>query len=95
VARNGPTGPVWRCPFIGVARKWLAEGRNDAIRDTGKIVRETWIAPRAEAQKRVKQLFEQFPSGTYLTEIESWRSCRGGSVEVIVKRLDIPIDEAD
>src|SRR6478609_7738501 len=44
VARNGPTGPVWRCPFIGVARKWLAEGRNDAIRDTGKIVRETWIA---------------------------------------------------
>jgi hypothetical protein len=23
-------------------------------RDIGKIVRETWIAPRAEAQKRVK-----------------------------------------
>ena len=89
MARNGPTGPVWRCPFIGV------EGRNDAIRDTGKILRETWIAPRAQAQKRVKQLFEQFPSGTYLTEIESWRSCPGGSVEVIVKRLDIPIDEAD
>ena len=30
-------------------------------RDIGKIVREIWIAPRAEAQKRVKQLFEQFP----------------------------------
>ena len=63
--------------------------------DAGKVIRETWIAPRAEARKRVKWLFEQFPSRTYLTEIESWRSCPGGSVEVIVKRLDIPIDEAD
>jgi hypothetical protein len=64
-------------------------------RDIGKIIRETWVAPRAEAQKRVKKLFEEFPSGTYLTEIESWRMCRGGSIEVIVKRLDVPIDEAD
>ena len=37
LARNGSTGPVWRCPFIGVDRKWLAEGRNDAIRDTGLL----------------------------------------------------------
>ena len=26
LARNGPAGPVWRCPLIGVDRKWLAEG---------------------------------------------------------------------
>jgi hypothetical protein len=22
LARTGPTGPVWRCPIIGVDRKW-------------------------------------------------------------------------
>jgi hypothetical protein len=31
LARNGPTGPAWRCPLIGVDRKWLAEGQDDAI----------------------------------------------------------------
>jgi flavin-binding protein dodecin len=31
LARNGPTGPVWRFPFIGLDRKWLAEGQNDAF----------------------------------------------------------------
>jgi hypothetical protein len=64
-------------------------------RATGKIVRETWIVPGAEARKRAKQLFQEFPSGTYHTEIENWRICRGGSVELTVKRLDAPIDEAD
>jgi len=56
-------------------------------RPTGKIIRETWIVPGAEARKRAKQLFEEFPSGTYLTEIENWRICRGGFVELTVKRL--------
>jgi hypothetical protein len=56
-------------------------------RPTGKIIRETWIVPGAEARKRAKQLFEEFPSGTYLTEIENWRTCRGGFVELTVKRL--------
>jgi hypothetical protein len=63
-------------------------------RAVGKIVRETWILPGAEARRRAKQLFEEFPSGAYLTEIENWRICRGGSVELTVKRLDAPIDEA-
>src|ERR1035437_3332006 len=31
MARNGPTGPVWRCPLLGEDRKWLAEGRTGAI----------------------------------------------------------------
>jgi hypothetical protein len=31
VARNGPVGPVCRCPLIGVDRKCLADGRNGAI----------------------------------------------------------------
>src|SRR6267378_284283 len=30
LARNGPTGPVWRCPFVGVDRKWSADGQNGA-----------------------------------------------------------------
>jgi hypothetical protein len=31
LARNGPTGLLWRCPLIGGDRKWLAEGQNDVI----------------------------------------------------------------
>jgi hypothetical protein len=31
VARNGPIGPVWRCPLIGVDRKRLVGGQNDAF----------------------------------------------------------------
>jgi hypothetical protein len=31
LARNGPTGLLWRCPLIGGDRKWLADGQNDAI----------------------------------------------------------------
>ena len=64
-------------------------------RSTGKIVQETWIVPGAEARNRAKRLFEEFPRGTYLTEIVNWRICRGGSVELTVKRLDGPIDEAE
>lgn len=64
-------------------------------RKTGKVIRETWIVPHAEARKRAKQVFEEFPSSTYLTEIDSWRICRGGSVELTVKRLDTPIDDTD
>jgi hypothetical protein len=30
MARTGPTGSVRRCPFLGVDRKWLVEGQNDA-----------------------------------------------------------------
>jgi hypothetical protein len=30
-ARNGPDRLVWRCPLIGVDRKWLVDGQNDAI----------------------------------------------------------------
>jgi hypothetical protein len=28
--------------------------------------------PTAEARRRVKQMFEEFPSASYLTEIKSW-----------------------
>jgi hypothetical protein len=31
LARNGPVGPVWRCPLIGVDRKRLVSGQNDAF----------------------------------------------------------------
>ncbi|SHI05013.1 hypothetical protein SAMN05443248_7749 [Bradyrhizobium erythrophlei] len=31
MARNGPDRLVRRCPLIGVDRKWLVDGQNDAI----------------------------------------------------------------
>jgi hypothetical protein len=51
--------------------------------------------PQAAARRRAKQLFEEFPSATYLTEIEAWRTSPGSTVELTVKRLEAPIDEAD
>jgi hypothetical protein len=66
------------------------------IRKAGEVVRETLRMPSAEARKRVKRLFEEYPSAAYLTEIESWRELgRGGVVEFTMKRLDSPIDDTD
>ena len=44
MARNGPTGPVWRCPLLGEDRKWLAEGQTGAFDPT-----ETLAAPSNSA----------------------------------------------
>ena len=63
----------------------------DAIkgRNTGQLIRQTLRLPRAEARKRAKQLFEEFPSASYLTEMEP----RGSDqVEFTFKRLENPID---
>jgi hypothetical protein len=62
-------------------------------RNSGQLIRQTLRLPRAEARKRAKQLFDEFPSATYLTEIESWQEARGsGQVEFTFKRLENPID---
>ena len=62
-------------------------------RGAGDLIRETLRLSRAEARKRAKQLFEEFPSASYLTEIESWQEPRGtGQVEFTFKRLEHPID---
>jgi hypothetical protein len=67
----------------------------DAIkgRNAGQLIRQTLRLPRSEARKRAKQLFEEFPSASYLTEIESWQEPGGsGQVEFTFKRLENPID---
>jgi hypothetical protein len=53
--------------------------------------RETFRLPRREARKRAKQLFSEFPSATYMTEIETWRESEG-IVEFQMKRLTDPLD---
>ena len=59
------------------------------------LVHETIMVQSSAAQKRTKELFEQFPSRTYLTEIVSWKSLGGGVVELTVKRLNSPIDQEE
>jgi hypothetical protein len=54
--------------------------------------RESFRLPRSEARKRAKQLFSEFPSATYMTEIETWRECEG-IVDFQMKRL-IRVDPA-
>ena len=69
----------------------LADAMKD--RNGGDLIRQTLRLPRAEARKRAKQLFEEFPSASYLTEIESWLEPRGsGQVEFTFKRRENPID---
>jgi hypothetical protein len=53
LARTGPTEPVWRCPLIGVDRKWLAEGQNDAF-DPTRTSRRVQLDIQV-AVKRLKQ----------------------------------------
>jgi hypothetical protein len=70
----------------------------DAIRsrqEENDIVRETIRIPRLQARKRAKQVFRQFPTATYLTEIETWKILRNSDVELTVKRLRYPMEGAD
>ena len=55
--------------------------------------RETFRVPRSEARRRAKQLFRQFPSATYMTEIETWRELPDDVIEFTMKRLKDSIDE--
>ncbi len=52
----------------------------------GGVLRETFCLPRPEARRRIQRLFQDFPSGTYLTEIENCRELPGGFVEFTIKR---------
>jgi hypothetical protein len=61
---------------------------------TDKFLRESFRLPLGEARSRAKQLFEQYPSGVYMTEIETW-SEKWGVVHFKTKRLNEPIDDLD
>ena len=50
------------------------------------VLRETYRLPRPEARRRIKRVFKNYPTGTYLTEIESWDELPGGFVELTIKR---------
>jgi hypothetical protein len=58
------------------------------------FVGESFRLPLREARKRAKQLFEQFPSSSYMSEIESWQETEG-IIEFKMKRLSYPIDQQD
>lgn len=68
----------------------LAEGMKIRKSDDA-FFRESFRLPRSEARKRAKQLFSEFPSATYMTEIETWRESEG-IVEFQMKRLNDPLD---
>ena len=63
---------------------------------TNRIFREARKTPHWEARKLAKKAFEDFPSSTYLTEIESWRVSSGGTfVEWTIKLLEYPVDDSE
>ena len=70
----------------------LSEGSRNSRTD--RFLRESFRLPLWEARTRAKQLFEQYPSAVYMTEIETW-SEKWGVVHFKTKRLNRPIDDAD
>jgi hypothetical protein len=71
----------------------LADGIKS--RKVDDVLRATFLLSRSEARRRAKQLFEEFPSAAYMTEIEAWRELPGGVVELTIKRLRDTIDEPE
>jgi hypothetical protein len=63
------------------------------LREPDGFCHETFRVPRSEARRRAKQLFRQFPSATYMTEIETWRELPDDVIEFTMKRLKDSIDE--
>jgi hypothetical protein len=64
-------------------------------RKVNGVLRATFFLSRSEARRRAKQLFGEFPSGAYMTEIEAWRELPGGVIELTIKRLKDAIDEPE
>jgi hypothetical protein len=69
----------------------LADGIKS--RKVDDVLRATFLLSRSEARRRAKQLFRQFPSATYMTEIETWRELPDDVIEFTMKRLKDSIDE--
>jgi hypothetical protein len=64
-------------------------GRSETIQETFRIA-------RGDTSKRTKQIFQEYPSAMYLTEIVSSKTLgSGGVVEMTVRRLRSPIATDD
>ena len=55
--------------------------------ETGQWSRETFVMPRIDAREKARALFARFPKAAYMTEIEWWRECDDGQIEVTIRRL--------
>ncbi len=64
------------------------------ISSADKFLQESLRLPVEQARKRAKELFEEYPSSAYMTEIVSW-SEKWGIVQFEIKRLCEPIDVSD
>jgi hypothetical protein len=64
------------CGAIGRAESIAMKSPRDLAdkmksREAGGFSHETFRLPRSEARRRAKQLFDEFPSTSYMTEIET------------------------
>src|SRR5262249_52270194 len=74
----------------------LADRMGGGQSSANRIVRETRKTPPWEARKPAKRVFEDFPSSTYLPEIESGGVSWGGTlVEGTTKRWEYPVDDKE
>jgi hypothetical protein len=55
------------------------------------VIRETMRISRTEVQRRLKLVFREYPTASYLTEIEAMRELADGTVQLTVKRKSRPI----
>jgi len=60
----------------------------DSIKSDGLngFMREKIRLPRSETRRRIQGVFKDFPSASYLTEIENIQELPGGFVELTIKR---------
>jgi len=61
----------------------------DASRAGGPsgFVRETYRLDRAEARRKAREWFDQYPKAAYWTQVESWRVLDGDVIEFTMRRL--------
>jgi hypothetical protein len=67
--------------------------RSSDLRDLRKLneddgsMRDTFTLPLNAARLRARQILDEYPTGGYITILESWRQLPDGQIEFTMRRL--------
>ena len=67
--------------------------RSSHLRDLRKLkdddgsMRDTFTLPLNAARLRARQILDEYPTGGYITILESWRQLPDGQIEFTMRRL--------
>ena len=76
-------------PVLGTLKRRLGDYRKGGSRLKREgFIRETFVLPRADARRRAREYYRQWPSEAYWTAVDSWCERPGDEIEFTMRRLE-------